>query len=601
MRGYVNAGIGAAVIAVGLWSGGANGEASGKWSERVQIVYDAGTKSVERVRLRVWDAEPERNLEFLWEPDQNSGFDHRAADGMVEGRGKLVWRVRGSAPHDPRTIYSVYVGEMRDGRPHGDGKLELRAGEIFEGQWVAGRLHGEGVHLDAAGNRYAGTFENGVPHGRGRLALANGSIYEGEFRNGLRDGEGRMRLPGGTDYASRWKEGVEIGGPRHDILADATVGGLLRAQTGGGDAGKVDLSVIVEPRMTQQAEMKYLHTVQDEHIEIYPDDEDIIGVWTGEASSYHYSYLHRFRHIDWDNAPVFLQVTFETTDRSRVKLDGLELQVEDSQVYRKPFLTVVGHYGCIGYRPGFSFQNNGWGPVQDAALSLEFYSEDNPQLASRRFSAGVGSFDLGGDVAMEPVLQQAGVDTAALAQARFTCPSEDEVPQCRQQAVDSLSLGEIAPLVGGMNDLSVGVRGTIDYRWADDRGNVYDQSEPFDLSIQLGYFETERMVAEGGGYWGSAPAALRYQEVHLPADRQNYVIDMPVRGNKNLAAYVARLKMFAEHSSYHRFRAVARFEDGSERYSKPVSLYYVKPQLRDYEPPQPAQACYLDPAFFEGD
>lgn len=573
----------------------AAGEPQGAWAERVQIVYDPATHAVQRVRLRVWDGEPQRNLEFVWEPDPAARFDP-AADDVVEGRGKLVWRVRGSASHDRRAIYSTYSGEMKDGRPHGHGRLERRGGEVFEGEWEAGVLHGAGMHLDVLGNRYEGAFENGLPHGHGRQAMADGSIYEGGFRDGLRDGEGRMRLAGGTGYAARFEAGVEIGAGRPDAGADATLGGLLRAQAGGGDAGKVELSVTVEPRMTQDAAMRYEHAVLDERVEIFPQNPGMVEAWIGEAVARASGYDEVFGGIDWDNAPAFLEVRFKTGDGSRVKLAGLELQVEDSQVYRKPFLSIIEHEGCVGYRPDFSFQNHGWGPAQDARLTFEFFNLDDPEQASREFTLEAGSFDVGSDVSVEAALAEAGVDTAALASARFTCGSLDELPQCRQQAMGMVDFGELGDLVSGKLDLSLGMRGRVAFDWADDRGNLYAADEPFEAAIQIGFIETEMMVAEYGDGLGDAPEALRYQEVRLPSDASGYVIDMPVRGNKNLAAYAARLKMFAEQTSIHRFRAAARFADGSERYSKPVVLFYMKPR-EDYHEMALPESCYIDPGY----
>ena len=46
------------------------------------------------------------------------------------------------------------------------------------------------------------------------------------------------------------------------------VGGLLKAQDGGGDAGKVEIGVVVDERMTQQSDMQYQHLVREEDIAI---------------------------------------------------------------------------------------------------------------------------------------------------------------------------------------------------------------------------------------------------------------------------------------------------------------------------------------------
>ena len=97
---------------------------------------------------------------------------------------------------------------------------------------------------------------------------------------------------------------------RPDALADATVGGLIKAQSGGGDAGKVEIGIVVDQRMTQQSDMQYQHLVRDEDIAIYPLAEDMNAAWngTGEINSY----AGNFNGIDWENAPAFVDVDVGT-------------------------------------------------------------------------------------------------------------------------------------------------------------------------------------------------------------------------------------------------------------------------------------------------
>ncbi|MCO5146410.1 MAG: hypothetical protein M9895_09575 [Aquamicrobium sp.] len=577
--------------------GAAQGDA-GAWAQRVQVIHDAASGTVARVQLRAWSAEPVDALEFVFEPEPGSGFDPAAGEGAITGRGKLVWRVRGSASYDRRTIHSTYVGGLAAGRPHGKGRLEKRSGEVLEGEWVAGRLHGEGVLLEADGTRTEASFVAGRAEGEGRQTRPDGSIYRGRFHNGLRDGEATIRLPGGTTYASRWRAGVEISGQRPDAMADAMVGGLIRAQSGGGDAGKVELSVSVDQRMTRQADMQYTHAVYDDHIEIHPEDSDMVDAWLGKAKIASYNHLAMFGFVDWEETPSYLEVAMKTADNSRVRVEAFQLHFEDSQVYRKPFLTISEHRGCVGFRPTFSFLNNGWGPARDGRLSIEFYKPTDPgEEGARRFDVAVDDFDDGLEVSLRSVLDQAGVDTAALERARFTCASEQDLPQCRQRVLDTVDFGEIEPLLSEGYAIGVGYRGEFTYSWSDDRGNTYEMTEPVEAELQLAAIETEVMVAEHGSGWGDPPAALRYQEVRLPSDDQDYTVDLALRGNRNVSDLTARLKVFAGENSIHRFRAVATFADGSMRQSKPVHYYHVRPRDPGYVPGKPDN-CYLDDAIF---
>ena len=583
--------ISALALLVGIVVPAYSTEPNGAWAERVQIVYQDATRSVTRVKVRVWDQHPERGLDFTWEPargEENSGI---AADGTISGKGKLVWRVRGSASYDPKTIFSVYQGEMRDGRPNGRGRLEIRSGEVFEGDWVNGALEGSGIHVDAAGDRYEGEFVGGVAQGPGRLMAKTGEIFSGAFRNGLKHGKGKTTLAGGTTYVSEWAFGKEIAGTRPSAVVDAGVGGLLKAQSGGGDAGKVEISTSIDQRMTQQSDMQYQHLVRDEDVAIYPVAQEINDAWNGtnkiEATTYPYEF------IDWEDAPAFVEIGLQTTDGSRVKVEDLELQVASSDSYRKPMLSLTGHVGCVGYRPTFSLVNNGWGKVQNARMSVQFTNAEAGENASRSFERTLGEFDNGLDVALGDVLSEAGVDTAKLENERFSCQSADSLNVCRSQVFNNVGFGEIADFISGEDKLFTTAMGTVSYDWADDFGNVYQAAEPFRVDVALVTIELPPALAECGDGFGGSPEALRYQDVKLPVGQRDYVVEMPMRGNKNVSEYVARLKMSAEMSSFHQFQTVAKFADGSERRSKTVSLFYFRPRPVTFQSSVQLPVCYL--------
>ena len=586
--------VAASAVALMAFAARADESAHPQWAERVQVTYDAQTRSVSRVTVRVVDPHPEKNLDFVWEPAAGNwpGIDPQT--NAATGKGRLTWRVRGSANYDPRTVYSTYVGEMREGRPEGQGRLEQRSGAFLEGAWKAGLLDGEGVSLDAEGNRYEGHFAAGKADGQGRLLSRDGSIYEGTFRNGVRHGSGTTRLAGGTTYRSQWRDGVEIGGNRPDVLADATVGGLVRAQAGGGDAGKVDMSLVVDQRITAQQQVQYQHVVRDEDIAIYPVSEAMNDAWnaTGVIREDYDTY-----DADWEKDYAFVQVDLETTDGSRVKLDRMSLDVANSYAYRKPMLTLERHVGCVGFRPTFNFLNHGWGEVRDAQLSVRFTSPDRPGESSPAYSLPIDNFYDGADVSLLGPLQQAGVDTDKLASERFQCRSRDQLGVCRAQVFNSVGFGEIADFVYGEDILSTTATGEIEYQYADDAGNSYPVKEAFEVELMLTVVEIPEELAECGDGGVGAADALRYIDVKLPVNRSDYAIDIPVRGNKNIKDYTARLKISSEMSSYHQFTAAAHFADGSIRRSKPVSLFYFKPRWPEFVSEPPLPACYLSPGF----
>jgi len=568
---------------------------SGGWAEQTQIVYDAGSRSVSRVNVRVWDPHPERNLDFNWEPAAGNwpGVD---STGAATGQGRLVWRVKGSANYDPETVYSTYSGGMRDGRPHGKGKLAYRSGESFEGEWSAGYMNGTGIHLDGAGNRYEGAFVNGAASGEGRYMARNGAIYRGGFRDGLRHGKGTMRLAGGTVYEGEWRNGVEIGSGRKGIVTDATLGGLLKAQTSGSHAEKAELSFVIDQRMTSRQDVQYQHLVRDEDVAIFPVTQEYNDAWNG-GGTISDSDSTAFFNVDWQNDFAFVELNMETTDKSRVQLDSMALEVSSSDAYRKPMFTLDKHLGCVGLRPDFSLTNHGWGDVRNAKVTVQFTSPDKQGEASREFVQSIADFDQGTEISVLEPLREAGVDISALETERFSCPSREQMGVCRAQVFNKVNFGEVSDFVWGEDVIYTTATGRIDYEWADHKGELQQSSENFSTDISLAVVEVNDSLAECGDGGGPPGAALRYIDVPLPVGQSDYRIDLPLRGNKNLSENTTRLKIHSEMTSFHQFRAAMRFADGSVRYSKPVSLFYIKPRQPDYFNNASPSACYLDPAF----
>lgn len=580
---------------VPAWSGDyIRPSANPAMAERVQLLYQADDRSVLRRKVRVWNPSPEKNLDFVWEPAAGQTGAAVGPDGLISGEGKLVWRVKGSASYDPKTVFSTYVGALREGRPEGRGRLEIRTGEVIDGEWKAGVPSGRVVWIDVAGNRYEGDFSAGKPNGQGRYLSINGAIFEGRFIDGRREGEGASILPGGTRYTSQWRNGVEIGANRPDVLADARVGGLLKAQAGGGMADKVEIGVVVEQRMNQESEMRYQHLVREEDIAIYPESDEANDFWNGTGAIPTGDYT--MSGTDWEKSPAFVEVDVATRDKSRARLAGLELKDINSDAYRKPMLTLSEHYGCVGFRPSFSLVNHGWGEVRDAKLSLSFAGEEENGPTSRVFEKQIGAFDEGLDISIREFLDQAGVDTAKLEAGRYTCQSRDALNVCRSQVFNDVGFGEIADYVWGQENLSTTAIGTLSYSWADDAGNVFQQSQPLRATIALATIELPEELAECGDGFGGSPEALNFQDIALRIGERGYSIPLSVRGNKNTASFKARLKFMADMSSFHQFRVSASFADGSTRDSKTVSLFFFRPRPSSFVPGMRPNACYMKEA-----
>jgi len=77
-----------------------------------------------------------------------------------------------------------YVGEVREGQPHGQGTFTWPNGEKYVGEWRDGQRNGRGTFTWPDGAKYIGEFKNNKKHGQGAYTLANGRQYVGEFKDG---------------------------------------------------------------------------------------------------------------------------------------------------------------------------------------------------------------------------------------------------------------------------------------------------------------------------------------------------------------------------------------------------------------------------------
>lgn len=75
----------------------------------------------------------------------------------------------------------------------GFGKLKMRDGSFYEGQFINGEIDGTGIRYWAhTDNTYEGQFENGEMCGMGVMSFGDGSLYEGAWLNNKM--EGRMHF-----------------------------------------------------------------------------------------------------------------------------------------------------------------------------------------------------------------------------------------------------------------------------------------------------------------------------------------------------------------------------------------------------------------------
>jgi len=88
---------------------------------------------------------------------------------------------------------------------------ELPGGDRYVGQLRDGQPHGQGAYLFSGGERYVGDFIHGLHHGQGLLVLGDGRRYLGEWQNGLRHGYGVLYDQKGlVEREGDWQQDVPV-------------------------------------------------------------------------------------------------------------------------------------------------------------------------------------------------------------------------------------------------------------------------------------------------------------------------------------------------------------------------------------------------------
>jgi hypothetical protein len=136
---------------------------------------------------------------------------------------------------------TVFTGQVKDGRPHGQGLLSSPNGTRQQGQWRNGQgfqITGKLVCPDGTievgtwnrdGSKSGGTiaWSNGknyegewklqsnslpeLPNGKGTMKWPDGRVYTGQFEDGLMEGRGKMTYPNGKIEEGLWKLGWYAG------------------------------------------------------------------------------------------------------------------------------------------------------------------------------------------------------------------------------------------------------------------------------------------------------------------------------------------------------------------------------------------------------
>lgn len=86
---------------------------------------------------------------------------------------------------DDIKISGVYVGEIKDGKPHGEGTLTLPNGYKYSGSWSEGKKHGNGSSEQEISGVIESFFNGEFKYGRTWNGNGKGHNREGTWKNGI--------------------------------------------------------------------------------------------------------------------------------------------------------------------------------------------------------------------------------------------------------------------------------------------------------------------------------------------------------------------------------------------------------------------------------
>ena len=108
-------------------------------------------------------------------------------------------------------VNDKYVGEIKNGKPNGQGTHTLPDGRKFVGKFKDGKSNGQGILTFPNGNKYEGEWKDGKRHGQGTYTFSDGRKYVGEWRSGEKHGQGTYTWSNGEKYVGEWKDGKRHG------------------------------------------------------------------------------------------------------------------------------------------------------------------------------------------------------------------------------------------------------------------------------------------------------------------------------------------------------------------------------------------------------
>ncbi|WP_249153001.1 MORN repeat-containing protein [Bradyrhizobium sp. AUGA SZCCT0240] len=574
----------------------------GRWRTKVQHGYDPRSRALFARHYTVFDAAPAHNLDFVWIPDNLRA----ARSGAISGRGRLVWRLTGSPAHDASGTYSVYVGFVRNGRPHGSGRYVNRDGLVYDGEWRKGRFEGSGFLQLSTGEEYQGRFRKGRASGQGRYVDVTGEVFEGAFADGLREGAGKTTLPGGIVYRSHWSGGIEVPGSVRIRIAQ------LNTQPPGVASGSgVRLGVAISKKPKSQdilpgEALGYTSKVVGDALLIQPDDPQLVSVWKekgtiqtqvdalrpSESSAYRQSLFGFDRNIIH---PPKLSLEVQNRTSDRIGISNLYLDVKKSESENQPAIDVqegVERELCSNlkgdnrgnFAPYITLKNYGWGTIEQATFRFAMRpTSDIRDTTTFEFAKEIGHFEKTTKIDLTDEIANLGARLPLLrryGRIGFECKApdskSDNPTRCLQELRATGAFGGLSKIISLKGiDIVVGVRGSFEYAYRNSKGELISDVSPLRVDINVGGLIEQAECGEGG-----PPEPIKEKPIALKLDQENYKIELPLPTKSidpGRSSQIA-LVLNAPQASRHEFQLVAKLTDGQLIRSRSVNLLYFTPK-----------------------
>ena len=99
-------------------------------------------------------------------------------------------------------VENVELNWFENGNEDSDGK--------YIGEIKNGKPNGQGTYTFPDGKKYEGKFKDGKEHGKGTYTYPDGVKYEGKFKDGKEQGQGTLTTPDGFTDVPVWKESIHF-------------------------------------------------------------------------------------------------------------------------------------------------------------------------------------------------------------------------------------------------------------------------------------------------------------------------------------------------------------------------------------------------------